>query len=84
MAYHDRQPFNENHLRVCPLLDNPSALTDMVETTGAYSTDLQTPEDVHDLSAKCESAAANWATVADELWLCAGKCAGCKKESHSA
>ena len=68
MAYHDRQPFNKNHLRVCPLLDNPAALVEMVESSGAQSTDLQNPEDVRDLSAKCENAAANWATVADELW----------------
>jgi MoaA/NifB/PqqE/SkfB family radical SAM enzyme len=83
-AYHDRQPFNENHLRVCPLLDNPGALVEMVEATGAHSTDLQDPEDVRDLSAKCENAAENWAVVADELWACAGHCAGCNKESHSA
>ena len=79
MAYHDGQPFNDNHLRPCPLLDNPEALRNMVETTGAYSTDLQNPEDVHDLAAKCESAAENWGTVADELWSCSGHCASCKQ-----
>ena len=68
MAYHDRQPFNENHLRVCPLLDNPSALVEMVETTGACSTDLQTPEDVHELANKCRGTADKWGVVADELW----------------
>ena len=26
MQYHQNQPFNENHLRPCPLLDNPEAL----------------------------------------------------------
>ena len=75
MAYHNGQPFNENHLRPCPLLDNPAALKNMVETTGAYSTDLQNPEDVNDLTAKCEYAAAEWADVADDLW----KCSGCKQ-----
>lgn len=68
MQYHDNQPFNENHLRPCPLLDNPNKLSQMVDKSGAISTDLQNPEDVHDLSAKCESAAKNWAPVADELW----------------
>ena len=79
MAYHNGQPFNENHLRPCPLLDNPAALKNMVETTGAYSTDLQNPEDVNDLTAKCENAAAEWAAVADDLWKCSGKCSGCKQ-----
>ena len=80
MAYHDNQPFNENHLRVCPLLDNPDALVDMVETSGAYSTDLQNPEDVHDLTAKCRDKAEEWAVTADNLWACSGKCASCKSQ----
>ncbi|MGF7399072.1 radical SAM protein [Thermoanaerobacterium thermosaccharolyticum] len=79
MAYHDRQPFNENHLRPCPLLDNPDALVEMVETSGAHSTDLENPEDVHRLSAKCKIPAENWAPVADELWKCTGHCSACNK-----
>ena len=80
MAYHDNQPFNENYLRVCPLLDNPDALVDMVETSGAYSTDLQNPEDVHDLTAKCRDKAEKWAVTADNLWACSGHCASCKSQ----
>lgn len=79
MAYHDRQPFNENHLRPCPLLDNPDALVEMVETSGAHSTDLENPEDVHCLSAKCKIPAENWEPVADELWKCTGHCSACNK-----
>jgi MoaA/NifB/PqqE/SkfB family radical SAM enzyme len=79
MAYHDRQPFNENHLRVCPLLDNPGALAEMVEATGAHSTDLQNPEDVRELTAKCAGAAVDWEAVADELWRCSGHCAQCEE-----
>ena len=26
MAYHDGQPFNENMLRPCPMLENPEKL----------------------------------------------------------
>lgn len=77
MAYKSGQPFNENHLRPCPLLDNPDALVGMVKTSGAHSTDLQSPEDAPALSAKCRNAAANWAPVADELWVCPGHCADC-------
>jgi MoaA/NifB/PqqE/SkfB family radical SAM enzyme len=74
MAYHDGQPFNENHLRPCPLLDNPDALARMVETSGAHSTDLQDPEDVYDLTGKCREKSEKWAVTADELWACSGKC----------
>lgn len=51
-AYHDNQPFNCNHLRPCPVLDNEGALAGMVDATDAHSTDLENPEDVHDLSSK--------------------------------
>ena len=78
MAYHRGQPFNDNHLRVCPLLDNPDKLVGMVEASGAHSTDLQNPEDVHDLAAKCRDKADKWGAAADELWACSGKCADCK------
>ncbi len=78
-AYRAGQPFNENHLRPCPLLDNPEALMDMVHASGAHSTDLESPENVESLAGKCENAARNWAPVADELWACSGHCAGCKK-----
>ena len=80
-AYRAGQPFNENHLRPCPLLDNPEALRDMVHASGAHSTDLESPENVESLAGKCENAARNWAPVADELWACSGHCAGCKKRS---
>ncbi|MBQ8082269.1 MAG: radical SAM protein [Clostridia bacterium] len=68
MAYKHGQPFNENLLRPCPLLDNPEKLRGIVHETGAHSTDLESPEDIDRLADKCENAAAQWAPVADELW----------------
>jgi MoaA/NifB/PqqE/SkfB family radical SAM enzyme len=68
MQYRARHPFNQNHLRPCPLLDNPHQLAAMVDASGARSTELQQPEDVHHLTAKCEDAAVRWAPVADLLW----------------
>ena len=41
MAYHENQPFNENHLRPCPMLENPQKLREMVAKTQAKSTDMQ-------------------------------------------
>ena len=68
MAYHDGQPFNENMLRPCPMLENPERLREMVKKTGARSTDLQSPETVDHLCDKCEPYAQNWAETADLLW----------------
>ncbi len=77
MQYKQNQPFNNNHLRPCPLLDNPGRLTSMVEKSGAKSTDMQNPEDVRDLSSKCLNAAENWEPVADKLWEKSHGCSGC-------
>ena len=68
MAYRDRQPFNENHLRPCPMLENPEILQQMVKETGAKSTDLQSPESVEHLCAKCDAYAEHWAPKAEELF----------------
>lgn len=68
MAYHDGQPFNENMLRPCPMLENPERLRDMVNRTGAHSTDLQSPECVDHLCAKCDGYAACWSPTAERLW----------------
>lgn len=68
LAYHDGQPFNENMLRPCPMLENPEKLRKMVEESGAHSTDLQSPESADHLCAKCDSYAEHWKPVAEELW----------------
>lgn len=70
-AYHDGQPFNENHLRPCPMLENPEKLRQIVAQTGARSTDPMSPESAEHLCAKCDAYAANWEPKADELWDCA-------------
>ena len=68
MAYHDGQPFNENMLRPCPMLENPQLLREMVHRTGARSTDLQSPESVDHLCGKCTAYAENWKPEAERLW----------------
>ena len=68
MAYHDNQPFNDNMLRPCPMLENPEKLRAMVEKAGAHSTDLQSPETADHLCSKCDQYARNWQPVADKLW----------------
>ena len=78
MAYRAGQPFSDNLLRPCPLLDNPGTLAGMVECSGAHSTDLQSPENVHALSEKCREKAELWKPAADRLWACGHDCSGCE------
>ena len=60
MAYRKNQPFNKNHLRPCPMLENPEILQKMVKETGAKSTDLQSPETAEHLCSKCVPYANAW------------------------
>lgn len=68
MAYKEGQPFNDNHLRPCPMLENPELLNEMVKRTGAHSTDLISPEKVDSLTSKCMPYANEWKAKANELW----------------
>jgi len=68
MAYRRGQPFHKNPLRSCPLLDNPDKLKELVETSCAHSTNPEMPEDVEDLTLKCETRARDWAPIAEQLW----------------
>jgi MoaA/NifB/PqqE/SkfB family radical SAM enzyme len=68
MEFRKHQPFNENHLRPCPLLDNPDFLTMMVNTTHAKSTEIMHPEPVEALREKVSETAVTWGRIADILW----------------
>lgn len=78
MGYHDNQPWNGNHLRPCPVLDNPGRLTEIVEKSGAKSTDYQNQESAKEYSDKCVDVAEKWAPIADRLWTCSHGCKGCQ------
>lgn len=86
MAYHDNQPFNENMMRPCPMLENPEILPKLVAATGAHSTDPQAPETADTLCARTAGYAADWTPVAEEIWKqsprCTGNCAGCGAHSN--
>ena len=71
--YQSNQPFSDNLLRPCPLLDNYGKLAEMVCRCGAHSTDLAHPEDVENLCGKCLDISRDWKVTADKLW---------KKEGH--
>ena len=67
MKYREGQPFNENPLRPCPMLENPEVLLHLVNETGAVSTDMQSPETAWHLCEKCRRYADEWAPAAKEL-----------------
>ncbi len=67
LEYQKAQPFNENHLRPCAMLENPECLVKIVHDTKAKSTDLESPESAEHLCSKCVSYARNWAPTAEKL-----------------
>ncbi len=69
MAYHDGQPFNENMLRPCPMLENPQKLRKMVEESGAEVYRFAISRSVEHLCAKCDAYAEHWAPKAENYFL---------------
>jgi MoaA/NifB/PqqE/SkfB family radical SAM enzyme len=67
-AYQRAQPFNDNMLLPCPMLENPEKLRELVHSTGAKSTDLDSPEECDHLCDKCGKYAKDWSAVAGKLW----------------
>ena len=67
-AYYHNQPFNENMLRPCPMLENPEILPRLVRQSGAVSTDLQSPESAEHLCAKCQNYAQLWQIRSQQIW----------------
>ena len=83
-AYHDNQPFNDNHLRPCPMLENPERLRQLVKETKAVNTDYQDPEDVDHLCDKTTAYAEDWKPVADEIWVADAKAKEERLKQYSA
>lgn len=83
MAYHNGQPFNDNMLRPCPMLENPDLLPKMVKETGAVNTDYQSPESAEHLCEKTSRYAEKWTPKATELWNCCAGCSKCAKGSEA-
>lgn len=68
-AYQSRQPFSDNLLRPCPIIDVPGALREIVRESGARPThegadDIFKPENAHVLDEKARL----WKEKADEIW----------------
>ena len=65
--YQKHQPFNCNHLKPCPMLENPDRLGEIVREVHAVSTDLESPETPEHLRSKCVEYARAWGPKAEEL-----------------
>lgn len=66
--YYKGQPFNDNMLCPCPMLENPQALRYIVEKSGAKSTNLIKTESADELCSKCDDYARLWAPKAKQIW----------------
>ena len=68
LKYRENQPFNQNMFQPCPMLENSGKLTEVVNESGAHSTDLTSPESAEHLCGKTKAYADAWAPRAEKLW----------------
>ena len=66
--FRNSQPFSENPLRACPIIDNPQSLINVVKSSNAKSTHLANPETVEELAMKNFARADEWEPVAELLF----------------
>lgn len=69
LAYQKRQPFNMNHHKPCPLIDNPELMVEIVKESGAHSTQLNADETPEEFAEKLKPYADEWGKIADEKYL---------------
>jgi len=68
MGFRKRQPYTENHLRPCSIIDNPRILRDIVAETGAYPTHDGAETIIGCLAKPLDEYAASYKKIADRAW----------------
>ncbi|SMB96961.1 Radical SAM superfamily enzyme, MoaA/NifB/PqqE/SkfB family [Thermanaeromonas toyohensis ToBE] len=70
MAYQKRQPFSENYLRPCPVIDVPEALRDIVRETGARPTHPGADTVLGgEIGSFLDQRSSEWKRVSDKVWV---------------
>jgi MoaA/NifB/PqqE/SkfB family radical SAM enzyme len=67
-AFRKRQPYTENHLRPCAIIDNPKVLRDIVAETGAYPTHKGAETIIGCLAKPLDRYAEEYKKIADVAW----------------
>jgi MoaA/NifB/PqqE/SkfB family radical SAM enzyme len=69
LEYQKRMPFYDNYLCPCPIIDNPQALREMVEVSGAHPTHVGAETVLYgDIAAFLDERSAKWKEVANPIW----------------
>jgi len=68
MGFRKRQPFSDNHLRPCSIIDNPQVLRDIVKETGAYPTHEGAETIIGCLADPLDKYSQEYKELADKAW----------------
>jgi MoaA/NifB/PqqE/SkfB family radical SAM enzyme len=69
LEYQKRQPFSDNMLRPCPIIDHPHALREMVRLSGAHGTHEGAETLLEgEIAEFLDRRAAEWKRVSDPIW----------------
>jgi MoaA/NifB/PqqE/SkfB family radical SAM enzyme len=63
-----RQPYSENLLKPCMIIDNPQVLREVVQISGAFPTEENAEQILNELAPEIDRLASSYGKVADELW----------------
>jgi MoaA/NifB/PqqE/SkfB family radical SAM enzyme len=69
-SYQKRQPFNDNLLLPCPIIDNPTALREMVNESGAYPTHSGAETVLEgEVAKKLDTLSEEWGKISGPIFL---------------
>jgi hypothetical protein len=67
--YRKRQPFSDNMLRPCPIIDNPEALRQIVQAAGAHPTHAGADTILGgEIGSFLDQRSAEWKQASDPIW----------------
>ena len=68
MAFRKRQPYTDNFLMPCSIIDNPHILREIVEETGAYPTHKGAETIITTLAEQLDAYSEEWGKYANKAW----------------
>ncbi|MCX7703924.1 MAG: radical SAM protein [Planctomycetota bacterium] len=68
-SFRRRQPYNENLLRPCAIIDNPQVLRDVVKENNAYPTHQDAEQVITEFAPFLDKYAEEYGRLADEEWF---------------
>ena len=82
--YQKRQPFSENMLRPCPIIDNPQELRNILQAAGAHPTHEGAETVLEgEIGSFLDQRSAEWKRICDPIWEERCRCKAAEEQRNA-